>query len=127
MGKKWELELGSLRSQVSHLVLWKSETRGVKPTKVPYQVSGEKARTNTPSTWSTLADVLKVRHVDKTYAGQGFVFQKARPYVGIDLDDCITDGKIDQWAEDIISELNSYAEISPSGKGVKTIAKLDDL
>ena len=43
----------------------------------------------------------------------------AAPYVGIDLDKCRDPetGKIEPWAEAIIRELDSYTELSPSGRG----------
>ena len=57
----------------------------------------------------------------------GFVFHDADPYSGIDLDGCakpsveriVSRDDIEPWALDIIDLVNSYTEISPSGKGVK--------
>ncbi len=70
-------------------------------------------------------------HVDKTGAeisgkveGAGFVFSKDDPYVGIDLDNCITDSDFLQpWAAEIVSKLNGYTEVSPSGEGLHIIVK----
>jgi putative DNA primase/helicase len=55
----------------------------------------------------------------------GFVFCSGDPYVGIDLDDCVDPetGQIELWALQIIEELDSYTEFSPSGKGVHIIVK----
>ena len=39
--------------------------------------------------------------------------------VGLDLDHCISDGTFTQDATEIINRVNSYSEISPSGKGVR--------
>jgi primase-polymerase (primpol)-like protein len=54
-------------------------------------------------------------------AGIGFVFSPDDPYCGVDLDRCLdpASGVIVPWAISIIRSLNSYCEISPSGKGVK--------
>jgi len=35
--------------------------------------------------------------------------------VGIDLDDCITNGRIAGWALEVVRALGTYAEVSPSG------------
>ena len=59
------------------------------------------------------------------YDGIGFVFSADDPYVGVDLDH-VRDrrtGEIAEWAQTIIADLASYAEISPSGTGVKMICK----
>src|SRR5262249_17926175 len=44
---------------------------------------------------------------------------------GIDLDDCrdVETGEIKPWAEEIIRDLDSYAEVSPSRTGVKVIVR----
>ncbi len=38
---------------------------------------------------------------------------------GVDLDGCLVDGALTPWAEEIIEELGTYTEVSPSGTGVK--------
>ena len=38
---------------------------------------------------------------------------------GIDLDGCLVDGALLPWAQEIVDEVGSYCEISPSGIGVK--------
>jgi hypothetical protein len=45
------------------------------------------------------------------------------PYVGIDLDDCIVDGKLTPLAAKVVTQLNAYTEYSPSGKGLHIICK----
>ena len=49
--------------------------------------------------------------------------------VGIDLDGCRDPctGTIAPWARDIITAIGSYAEVSPSGTGVKILARSDPL
>jgi primase-polymerase (primpol)-like protein len=77
-----------------------------------------------PSNWSSLEDALKFIEKD-FYYGLGFVFTSGDPYTGIDLDNCRdpTTEVIEDWALDVIHSLNSYTEISPSGKGVHIIVK----
>jgi len=41
----------------------------------------------------------------------------------LDLDDCVVDGKIAPWALQILEECDSYAEFSPSGKGIHIFMK----
>src|SRR5262249_2289592 len=46
-------------------------------------------------------------------------------FVAIDLDDCrdpVT-GNIDEWAREIVKEIDSYTEVSPSGRGLRVILK----
>ena len=43
--------------------------------------------------------------------------------VGIDLDQCRTDGKFTPEAAEILAKLKSYCEVSPSGAGVKIFAR----
>lgn len=98
----------------------KTDKKGVvKYTKIPYQVNGKKASTNKPDTWNSF-DAVKA--VAVKFSGIGFVFNNS-PFVGIDIDHCIKDGKLSDTAKDIIRALGSYAEVSPSGEGVHIIAK----
>jgi putative DNA primase/helicase len=53
------------------------------------------------------------------------VFAPATPIVGVDLDDCRnpTTGELSSWAQDIVDRLDSYDEVSPSGRGVHVIVE----
>jgi putative DNA primase/helicase len=52
--------------------------------------------------------------------GLGFVTGDRWCYV--DLDDCIdTEGKVSDFANDVVAHVNSYTEVSPSGTGLKII------
>lgn len=103
----------ALRSR-DQWVLWRDEN-GVK---MPYSVTGRKASSTNPATWSTY-DRVRAVETKGGYSGIGYVFTADDPFTGIDLDDVITDGTIAPWAQAIIDEAGSYAEISPSGNGVK--------
>lgn len=89
--------------------------------KVPYNASTQqKAKVNDPDTWCTFAEALHAyQNSAEVYLGIGYVFVADDPYCGIDLDDCITNGEVQPWAERIVLDLNSYTEISPSGTGLK--------
>ena len=107
-------------------VLWRYETRDGKPTKVPYQVNGMRAKPDDSRTWSTFEAVVGAwTNSPARYHGIGFVFADGDPFAGIDLDDCIEPGgTIKPWARPILESFaGTYAEISPSGCGVKIWAK----
>jgi len=76
-----------------------------------------------PATWSSYEDVVETYNKGG-YDGIGYVFDPADPYAGIDLDDCINpDGTIKPNAAMVCDSINSYSEISPSGKGIKIFVK----
>lgn len=103
-------------------ILWKKEKRNGKPTKVPYQVTGEMAQANNRRTWSTFATAVKF-YLEGDYDGIGFVFSRQDNYIGIDIDKCVVEGKTNAFATEIIDTLDSYTEFSPSGKGIHIIIK----
>lgn len=105
-------------------VCWKLEEREGKPTKIPYSPkTGSKAKADDPNTWGTFEQACKRLAVKaRGYSGIGYVFSKDDPYVGIDLDHCVTeDGDIQDWAQRVVNRLDSYTEYSPSGTGVHII------
>lgn len=103
-------------------VLWRDVTRAGKPTKVPFDPINVPAKSNNPLTWSTFEDCLKAV---KNFSGLGFVFAADDPYLGIDLDGCRDPetGKVDTWAAEILEKYPTYAEVSPSGTGVKMFVR----
>lgn len=106
-------------------VNWTYERRDGKWTKVPRQPSGAVAKSNSAATWSTFAEVMAAadRRPDM---GVGFVFAPDDPFIGIDLDDCLTpDGTLKPWAVPILERFSdTYSEISPSKTGVKIWVRL---
>jgi putative DNA primase/helicase len=102
-------------------VAWKWAERDGKPTKVPVNPkTGGNAAADNPATWNTYeAATRAVKRFNA--AGVGFVFTDSDPFSGVDLDDCRNPktGEIEPWGWEIIRALNSYSEVSPSGKGVK--------
>lgn len=107
-------------------VLWRYEARNGKPTKVPYQVAGDRADTTNPATWTTFEQALDaLRAKQLPYIGLGFMFSKADPLTGIDLDDSLDEqGEVKTWARGIVERFSdTYIEISPSGCGLKIWAR----
>jgi putative DNA primase/helicase len=106
-----------------HWVNWKLETRDGKLTKIPINPkTGGNAQSNRPETWGTFqeAEMFLGSQKDNRVAGVGFVFSEKDPFCGIDLDKCrnAEDGKIDQWAAEIVAEMKSYTEVTPSDTGL---------
>ena len=101
-------------------VTWKN----VDGRKIPLDAkTGKAAKSDDPATWATFEEaVTSWRH--RHHTGIGYVFSADDPFVGIDLDDCIADdGTIHEWAVDILATMGSYAEVSPSGTGIKVWVK----
>ena len=67
-------------------------------------------------TWGSFDQAVTAYGTER-FSGIGFVFTKSDPYVGVDLDHCAFNGQPDSWAEEIINQLNTYTEVSPSGTG----------
>ena len=106
-------------------VNWRYARVGGKWTKHPYDPrSGRKASSTNLLTWSTFDEVLRA-YESGDYDGVGFVFCSGDPYAGVDLDGCRDPetGEIELWASEIIGRLDSYTEVSPSGKGVHVIVR----
>ena len=95
-------------------VLWRFEERDGKRTKVPYRADQPQVRASStdPATWS---DFHAVRAHGEEADGVGFVFSEGDDVVGVDLDNCFTDGKLHPEAARVALELDSYAERSVSG------------
>jgi hypothetical protein len=106
-------------------VLWRYEHRDGKPTKVPYQVNGSRASSVDPTNWADF-DTAAAAHATQpeAYDGVGFVFSgEAGDWVGVDLDGCLDGDELKPWAKDILDRMPGYAEISPSGKGIKIFCR----
>lgn len=98
---------------------WNAETG--KFEKKPFNPSTGKV-TNDHEQSTSFADALAFISSQNNFV-LGFYVEK--PYVGIDLDGCRDkeNGLIADWAFAIIKELDSYAEVSPSGTGVRIIVE----
>ena len=103
---------------------WRAEERDGKTTKVPVEPnSGSYASATDAATWADFATARD--YADREDIGLGFVFTDDDPLVGVDLDGCRDSetGKLTEWADDIVSRLDSFTEISPSGTGLHVIVK----
>lgn len=104
--------------------LWRYETRGSKPTKIPFSpVSGHEASSTNPHDWTTFEHACSVLRQRARFDGLGF--RLGEPWAGVDLDGCRDPetGDLAPEAAAIIEALDSYTEVSPSGNGVKLFLK----
>lgn len=107
--------------QHAYWCVWKyEECRG----KIPYNPStGHRAKSNDRNTFSDYYTALEI-YKKGDYDGLGIgIFDNVG---AIDIDNCITDGKCSDMANDIIKRMGSYTEISPSGNGIRIIFSVKD-
>jgi len=100
-------------------VFWrgvKHDEADKKPTKIPFNATGA-AKSNDRSTW--LPFVAMQTWMQRKMDGIAFVLSDDDPFSMIDLDGCIEDEKISEFARKVIEYFDSYTEISPSGTGVR--------
>ena len=130
-----------------HWVLWKYDFDTYKPRKDPltgqwsrisieeprwskvlYQVGGgRKARSDGPSTWSSFDDVVaayrRYYYTRDQFDGIGFCMTVESGLVGFDFDHCLNDGVLSEAEARYLTMLDSYAELSPSGHGLRIFTR----
>lgn len=119
--------------KINHWVCWRyaSSGDGSSHRWCKQPVSPERgtfAKTTCPNTWTDFGRAATYFQRNQSrLAGIGFVFTGDDPFVGVDLDHCCdpATGNLTEWASTIVSEIDSYTEVSPSGTGVKIILKSD--
>lgn len=101
-------------------VLWRLIDRDGELAKVPFGIDGKPAKANDPATWAPYLKVSRSYKPERD-AGIGYEFSADDSFVGVDLDGCRDPetGTIAGWAKEIITLLDTYAEVSPSQTGVK--------
>lgn len=111
--------------QLNNWCVWKLQERNGKKTKIPFNAeTGEFAKSNDKSTWSSYETAVNAEGVD----GIGFFFEP--PYLGIDIDKIDDDlhryrhgDKLDNIVSEFNEAFKSYTEVSPSGTGLHIIVK----
>ena len=101
---------------------WRYETVKGRRTKVPYNpITGHKARTNQPITFTTFDTAAIATGYD------GIGIHVANGIAGIDLDHCMENGILLPWAQEIVDKFHStYIEVSPSGTGTRIFCLVPD-
>jgi hypothetical protein len=105
-------------------VAWQEERKHgePRPRKMPYGARGEPAKADQPSTWATQAYAARladVRRMNGIGIELGLLDDPPLLLAGLDLDSCSEGGIIADWAQQVVDMLDTYAEISPSGCGIK--------
>ena len=115
---------------------WRLQVRGsakAGPTKVPYDPTRSGAdfgygSSTDPATWGTRAQAERrakelsrggVTGIGITLGPLGDLGDGAF-LAGVDLDSSLANGVLADWAASVLAVVQSYAEISPSGNGVKS-------
>ena len=108
--------------------LWGYRNRNGNQTKVPYSPkNGSKARSDDERTFGSFSEALKAfSRSPGRYSGLGIGMFGT--LIGIDIDNCINeDNELTPMAKNIVASLNSYTEVSPSGRGIHIICRAPSL
>lgn len=104
---------------------------GGKWDKVPRHALAPHPRISTTrlGAWRPFEVALRALHgAGERFAGLGYVMTQPHGVVGVDLDHCVDEvGALQPWAQEVVEQLGSYAELSPSGTGVRIfcLAEID--
>ena len=112
-------------------VIWRAILAEGAVTKPPFNPNNPAymADVKDPSTWGTFEDAVRVyTNNPSLISGIGFVFTDGDEYFGMDIDD---EKKVKpehletrrRFVSQIMSEVDTYTELSPSGQGVHMIGK----
>ncbi len=114
--------------QKDQWLCWRGEwsEKKKKLNKVPKTAKGTVASSTDKDTWTTFENAVNAvghRRLD----GIGFAGLGRTPYTGIDIDHCIDreTGEISARALEIVRELDSYTEITPSREGLRIWIEAD--
>jgi putative DNA primase/helicase len=80
------------------------------------------ASTTNPDTWGTLDQAIDALRKGNA-TGIGFVFSEDDEFTGIDIDKCVLNNQLTPQARELVTELWSYSEISPSHTGLHIIVQ----
>lgn len=100
-------------------VAWRYVERNGRATKAPVCArTGGPASATDPTTWTDYATAARYARAHR--CGIGIMLGDC--LAGVDLDDCVSDtGVPASWAREIVAELDSYTEMSPSGHGLHVL------
>jgi len=120
--KVWPRNIPQAIKEVDGWVLWRWwwSPKSQKWTKPPYNVDGVKIDEGNPENWMDYSTVLQA-YRKGDFDGIGFSLDALDGLAGVDLDHCVKEGDIEPWALEIVEEMGSYAEISPSGRGLRVL------
>jgi len=77
-----------------------------------------------PDRWASFAEASQCLVQRPDARGLGYCMTSVHGIVGIDLDRCVSpEGKIATWAQEVVDQLDSYTEMSPSGTGLRVFVQ----
>ncbi len=95
--------------------------RGRKPDKQPVNPNTlGNAGVGWANTWSGFEQAYAV-YQEHGLSGIGFVLTRNDPFVGVDLDSCVSEKEVTPFAAQVVQALGSYTEYSPSGTGLRIL------
>ena len=123
MRSRRDIEVANIPACLTHTqqwVCWKYVVRNGIETKLPMDAKSLNAANVVDSaSWCSFEKALATYQKTPSLNGVAFAFSDCDAFVGVDLDDCLdSEGQFIRGF-DIVSQLDSYCEISPSGRGVK--------
>jgi putative DNA primase/helicase len=96
-----------------NFVVWRYSVIDGQRKKPPFNPKTHEAASSTePRSWGTLETALTALATGR-YQGIGFMLSRS-PFTGLDLDHSVREGKLLPWAKDIVEEMATYGEYSPS-------------
>lgn len=113
-------------------VLWSYTWDGERWLKIPKHPQGYNASSSKPSSWSDF-NVVRAAYENSNgkFDGVGIMLgpqlENGLYLVGLDFDHCIEDETLNHAASEVIEELNTYWEVSPSGSGIRLFLLHDKL
>lgn len=123
-------ELNEL-GQVKRWVAWALDNEG---RKIPYSpINGRFASSTDAQTWGTLESAyslaMAMAQNNNFVFGEscGIGFMLGGGYAGIDLDNAVSEtGELSAFASRIVERMNTYTELSPSGRGLHMLFKISE-
>jgi len=107
--------------ELSQWICWRFAERDGRETKLPVSPeTGLRVDVTDAAKWVSFERAVDRAGVRNDIDGIGFAFRDGGGLVGIDLDDCLTDGQLSEFARGVVQRFpGTYAEVSPSGRGLK--------
>jgi hypothetical protein len=114
--------LATVIKSIPNWCVWRMLPGEKKPRKVPFYVNG-KPRGGTQGSPEDRAQLVTYEQAlaVEGYSGLGFAVLADCGVIALDFDDVVVDGVVDTRVLDVIA--GTYAEISPSGNGVRAFFK----
>lgn len=105
------MDIPQLLKDINQWGPWTLRKRGERLDKVPV------FSTNKPDKWLPFDEAFAML---KEGQGMGLCVTGLTDLISLDLDKCLdAQGRPAQWAVDVINQMNSYTEVTPSGRGLR--------